>query len=135
MQSLSTRWRLERNDTVVDDEMGVAAELDRMSAEAARLAEKVRRLGRSSAVVTDVRRHQSLSVRQAAEICGVSDQGIRNWIMHANRMHRSIAEMKAGVWLVDTAKLLSYVERHRGGPASKQAAQRRLDQCLLKWSE
>ncbi|WGS18531.1 MULTISPECIES: helix-turn-helix domain-containing protein [unclassified Bradyrhizobium] len=100
---------------MTDDQKTLAAELDQLSADAARLADSVRRLGGAGAAVGDLRGRLFLTVVEAAKVCDVTDQTIYYWIAHAARMRRPIAEKRAGVWIIVTADLLAYIEKHRGG--------------------
>jgi hypothetical protein len=120
---------------MTDDQKALAAELDRLSADAARLADRVRRLGRAGDPIDDLREGLFLTVREAATVCAVTDQAIYNWIEDAGRMHRPIAEKRASVWVLDTARLLAYVEKHRGGPPAKATAETRLKEYWPFWSQ
>jgi hypothetical protein len=120
---------------MTDDQKALAAELDRLSADAARLADRVRRLGRAGDPIDDLREGLFLTVRQAATVCAVTDQAIYNWIEDANRMRRPIAEKRATVWVIDTARLLAYVEKHRGGLSAKSRAETRLKENWPIWSQ
>ncbi|MGY3496757.1 hypothetical protein [Bradyrhizobium sp. USDA 4502] len=120
---------------MTDDQKTLAAELDRLSAEAARLADRVRRLGRTADAMDDLREGLFLAVAQAATVCAVTDQAIYNWIDHAARMRRPIAEKRANVWIIDTARLLAYVDKHRGGASARVKAERRLREFWPMWSE
>jgi hypothetical protein len=120
---------------MTDDQKALAAELDRLSADAARIAERIRRLGRAGDGIDDLREGLFLTVRQAATVCAVTDQAIRNWIEDAARMRRPIAEKRATVWVIDTARLFAYVEKHRGGPSAKSRAETRLKENWPIWSQ
>jgi hypothetical protein len=120
---------------MTDDQWALAAKLDRLSADAARLAEEVRRLGRAGDRIDDLGEGARLSVRQAATICSVTDQAIYNWIEDAKRMRRPIAEKYADVWVIVTSQLLAFVEKHRGGPASRVEAESQLKECWPVWSQ
>src|SRR5258708_545080 len=100
---------------MTDDQKALAAELDRLSADAARLADRLRRLGGGGDAMDNLREGLFLTVAQAATICDVTDQAIYNWIDDAGRMGRPIAEKRARVWIIDTARLFAYVEKYRGG--------------------
>jgi hypothetical protein len=120
---------------MTDDQKALAAELDRLSADAARLADRVRRLGRAGDPIDDLREGLFLTVRQAATVCAVTDQAIYNWIDDAARMRRPIAEKRASVWVIDTARLFAYVEKHRGGPSARSTAETRLKEYWPIWSQ
>lgn len=120
---------------MTDDQKALAAELDQLAADAARLADRVRRLGKAGDAMDDLREGFFLTVAQAATVCHVSDQAIYNWIDHAARMGRPIAEKRANVWIVDTARLFAYVEKHRGGSPTRVKAEARLREFWPIWSE
>ena len=120
---------------MTDDQWALAAKLDRLSADAARLADQVRRLSRAGDGIDDLREGALLSVRQAATICSVTDQAIYNWIEDAKRMRRPIAEKYADVWVIVTSQLLAFVERHRGGSVSKARAESQLKENWPVWSQ
>lgn len=120
---------------MTDDQKALAADLDRLSADAARMAERVRRLGRAGDGIDDLREGFFLTVRQAAIVCAVTDQAIYNWIDDAARMRRPIAEKCASVWVIDTARLLAFVEKHRGGPSVKAKAENQLKEYWPIWSQ
>ncbi|TYO67078.1 hypothetical protein FXV83_07685 [Bradyrhizobium hipponense] len=120
---------------MTEEQKALAAELDRLSADAARLADCVRRLGRSGDPIDDLREGFFLTVGQAATICAVADQAIYNWIDLAAQMRRPIAEKRARVWIIDTARLLAFVEKHRGGLPARVKAENRLKEHWPKWSE
>jgi hypothetical protein len=120
---------------MTDDQKALAAELDRLSADAARLADRVRRLGRAGDPIDDLREGLFLTVREAATVCAVTDQAIYNWIEDAARMRNPIGEKRANVWVIDTARLLAYVEKHRGGLPAKATAETRLKEYWPIWSQ
>lgn len=120
---------------MTDDQKALAAELDRLSADAARLADCVRRLGKVGDPMDDLREGFFLTVAQAATVCAVTDQAIYYWIDHAARMGRPIAEKRANVWIIDTARLFAYVAKHRGGPSARVKAEGRLREFWPIWSE
>lgn len=126
---------------MTEEQKALAAELDclsadaaRLSVDAARLADCVRRLGRSGDPIDDLREGLFLTVEQAATVCTVADQAIYNWIDVAARMRRPIAEKRARVWIIDTARLLAYVEKHRGGLPARVKAENRLKEFWPIWS-
>ena len=80
-------------------------------------------------------RQHHARVAQAATVCDVSDQAIYYWLEHAARMRRPIAEKRANVWIIDTARLFAYVERHRGGLSARVKAESRLREFWPSWSE
>jgi hypothetical protein len=120
---------------MTEEQKALAAELDRLASDAARLAERVRRLGRAGDAIDDLREGLFLTVGQAAIVCGVTDQAIYNWIDDAVGMRRPIAEKRARVWIIDTALLFAYVEKYRGGLPARVKAENRLKEQWPKWSE
>ncbi|MCK1605454.1 hypothetical protein IVB02_29665 [Bradyrhizobium sp. 166] len=120
---------------MTDDQKALAADLDRLSDDVARLADRVRRLGRPGDAMDDLREGFFLTVTQAAAVCGVSDQAVYYWLEHAARLGRPIAEKRATVWIIDTGRLLAYVEKHRGGSSARVKAEGRLREYWPLWSE
>jgi len=114
----------------MSDHLTLAVELDRLAADAARIAAKLRRLDEVAYVS-----ESCLTVSQAATICGVTDQAIYNWIEDSARMRRPIAEKRANVWIIDTLRLFAYLEKHRGGPSAKALAEARLKEYWPIWSQ
>ncbi|RXG86148.1 DNA-binding protein [Bradyrhizobium zhanjiangense] len=119
---------------MTDDQKALAAELDRLSGDATRLAECVRRLGSASGAMDNLRDRLFLTVAEAAAVCDVTDQAIYNWIEHAARVRRPMAEKRANVWIIVTAQLLAYIEKHRGGLPARVEAENRLRKFWPKWS-
>jgi hypothetical protein len=126
---------------MTDDQNSLAAELDRLadehaklSANAARLATRVRQLGRIGDALDDLRNGGILTARQAAIICSVSDQTIRDWVEHAALIGRPIAE-KRTTWIICTSRLLAYVEEHCGGKPARVRAENRFKEYWPKWSQ
>jgi hypothetical protein len=120
---------------MTDEQKALAAELDQMSAAAARLADRVRRLGRAGDVMEDLPERLFLTVAEAAAVCDVSDQAVYTWIDHATQIRRPIAEKRANVWIIHTARLLAYIEKHRGGAPARVKGENRLRAFWPKWSE
>ncbi|MHC2635125.1 hypothetical protein ACVIU7_009437 [Bradyrhizobium liaoningense] len=83
----------------------------------------------------DLRERLFLTVAEAATVCDVSDQAVYTWIDHATRIRRPIAEKRANVWIIHTARLLAYVEKHRGGSSARVKAESRLREYWPIWSE
>ncbi|QIG96785.1 hypothetical protein [Bradyrhizobium sp. 6(2017)] len=120
---------------MTDEQKALAAELDQLSAEAARLADRVRRFGKAGDAMDDLREGFFLTVAQAATVCDVTDQAIYNWIDHAARLRRRFAEKRANVWIIDTARLFAYVQKYRGGLSARLKAESRLREFWSVWSE
>ncbi|UPT97746.1 hypothetical protein J4G48_0006530 [Bradyrhizobium barranii subsp. apii] len=120
---------------MTDEQKALAAELDQLSAEAVRLADRVPRLGKAGDAMDDLREGFFLTVAQAATVCDVTDQAIYNWIDHAARMRRPFAEKRANVWIIDTARLFAYVQKYRGGLSARLKAESRLREFWSVWSE
>jgi hypothetical protein len=124
-----------------DDQVTLAAELDRLAAQHARLAAdatnlaiRVRQLGRIGDALDDLRSGGLLTCQQAAAICEVTDQAIRDWIEHSISIGRPIAE-KRTTWIISTARLLAYVEEHCGGKPERVKAENLLKEYWPKWSQ
>jgi Helix-turn-helix domain len=111
---------------MTDETKTLATELDRLLADAAQIADRLRRLGRAGDAMDVLRVPMLLTAAQAADVCGVSDQAIYDWIKDAARMRRPFAEKRAGVWIIHTASFLAHVEKHRGGLPARVEAQNRL---------
>jgi hypothetical protein len=120
---------------MTDEQKALAADLARLSADAAGLADRVRRLGRAGDAMDDRRERLFLTVAEAATVCDVTDQAIYNWIDHAARMRRPIAEKRANVWIIVTAQLFAYIEKHRGGSPARVKAENLLKKYWPIWSE
>lgn len=120
---------------MIDEQIALAAELDRLSTDAARLADRFRRLSKAGDAMDNLREGLFLTVAQAATVCEVSDQAIYIWIDLAARKSRPFAEKRANVWIIDTARLLAYIEKHRGGLPARVKAENRLKEFWPKWSE
>jgi hypothetical protein len=126
---------------MTDDQRSLAAELDqiaadhtRLAARATRLAERVRRLGRVGDALHDLRNGEFLTTSQAATICEVTDQAIRDWIEHAASIGEPIAE-KRTTWIIIKSRLLAYVEEHCGGKPERVKAENLLKEYWPKWSQ
>lgn len=119
---------------MTDEQIALAAELDRLSTDAARLADRFRRLSKAGDAMDNLREGLFLTATQAAAVCGVSDQAIYIWIDLAARKRRPFAEKRANVWIIDTARLLAYIEKHRGGLPARVKAENRLKEFWPIWS-
>jgi hypothetical protein len=75
-----------------------------------------------------------LTVQRAATICGVTSQAMLDWIADAARMRCPFAR-KGHTWMIDTEKLLAYVEKHRGGKPARVKAEEQLAYWLPRWSQ
>jgi hypothetical protein len=120
---------------MTDEQIALAAELDRLSTDAARLADRFRRLSKAGDAMDNLRERLCLTVAQAASVCEVSDQAIYIWIDLATRIGRPFAEKHANVWIIDTARLLAYIGKYRGGLPARVKAENRLKEFWPKWSE
>ena len=118
---------------MTNDQNALAAELDRIAADTARLAGFARQLGRPGEGMGGF--CLFLTVVEAVEVCGVTDQTIYNWIDDAKRMGIPFAEKRANVWLIVTADLLAFIQKQRGGLPARVKAENRLRECSAKWSE
>jgi hypothetical protein len=125
---------------MTDDQKSLADEFDRLAAEhtrlatdAANLAIRVRRLGRLGDALDDLRNGGFLTTQQAATICEVSDQAIRDWIEHAASIGEPIAE-KRTTWIIGTRRLFAYIEAHCGGFPARVKAENRWRENWARWS-
>jgi hypothetical protein len=75
----------------------------------------------SGDMIDEIVRGGVLTVPQAAIICETTDQTIYRWIEDAASKGRPLGKKRA-TWLLGTARLLDYVEKHQGGfPARVKA--------------
>jgi hypothetical protein len=119
---------------MTDDQTALVAELDRLAADAARLSKLVRHFGRVGDALDDLRNGGLLTTSQAAIICEVTDQAIRDWIEEAASRGEPIAE-KRTTWIVSTPRLLAYVEERCGGFPARVKAENRFREHWPKWSQ
>ncbi|WP_316207233.1 hypothetical protein [Bradyrhizobium sp. SZCCHNR3118] len=77
---------------------------------------------------------EALTTQQAAMICDVSDQTIRDWIEHANSLGKPIA-IKRTTWIVGRPHLFAYIEEHGGGLHERVKAERRFESYWPRWSQ
>jgi hypothetical protein len=75
-----------------------------------------------------------LTFQQAATICDLTSQRILDWIEHAALLGQPIAE-KRSTWLIGTDRLLTYIEKYRGGLPARVKAENRLKEYWLRWSQ
>src|SRR4051794_31533617 len=114
------------------EQIALAAALDRLSTDAARLADRFRRLSKAGDAMDNL--GGRLCVAQAATVCEVSDQAIYIWIDLATRMGSPFAEKHANVWIIKTAQLLAYIGKYRGGLPARVKAENRLKEFWPIWS-
>jgi hypothetical protein len=76
-----------------------------------------------------------LTTAQAATICEVTDQTIYRWIDDAGRRGEPLGLKQATTWLIGTARLLDYIEKHQGGRPPRAKAQNRLNEYWPIWSK
>jgi hypothetical protein len=88
----------------------------------------------SGDVVDEIANGGLLTVAQAARICDVTDQTIYRWIDDATRRGEPLG-LKRATWLIGTARLLDYIEKHQGGPYERVKAENRLKEYWPKWSK
>ncbi|MBR1332813.1 hypothetical protein [Bradyrhizobium ottawaense] len=79
----------------------------------------------SGDVIDEIANGGLLTVREAADICEVSDQTIYRWNEHAAARGQSLG-WKGTTWLIGTGRLLDYVERYQGGRPERVRAENRL---------
>jgi hypothetical protein len=118
------------------DDIALAAELDRLAAEHARLAAvatdlaiRVRQRESEGGVVARILRGDLLNLEQAADIAGCSDEKIRKQCELTAGTKRPLGIKFAGRWMVGKSELLDDLEqgkidRHRG-PHVRQRAEER----------
>jgi len=87
----------------------------------------------SGDLLTALRGGGFLTTSQAAQICGVSDQAIRDWIDDAASKGRPIAE-RAATLIVIRDLLFDYVE-HCSDRHERVKAERRFDELWPRWSQ
>jgi hypothetical protein len=75
-----------------------------------------------------------LTVQQAAIICAVTDQTIYRWIEDAASKGRPLGKKRA-TWMIGTARLLDYIEKHQGGRYARVKAENRLWEFWPIWSK
>jgi hypothetical protein len=75
-----------------------------------------------------------LTVQQAAIICGLTSQRILDWIEHAALLGQPFAEKKS-TWLIGTDRLLTYIEKYRGGRPARVKAENLLQGYWPSWSQ
>jgi hypothetical protein len=88
----------------------------------------------NSDLLTALRDGGFLTTSQAALICDVSDQTIRDWIEHAASIGQPIAE-RLVTWIVIREFLLDYVEEHCGGRHERVKVERRFDELWPRWPQ
>ncbi|MCA6097636.1 hypothetical protein [Bradyrhizobium australafricanum] len=85
-------------------------------------------------VIDEIANGGVLLVRQAAYICDVSDETIYRWNKDATDKGQPLG-CKGATWLIGTARLLNYLERHQGGRPERVKAENRLKQHWPIWSQ
>jgi hypothetical protein len=111
------------------DNTTLAAELDRFAADARRLGERARQLDSRGDVIDSILAGELLTLEQAADIAGCSDEKIRRACEQAAAAKDPIGVKVAGRWLVGKTRLLDLIERgkldgRRGREARLRAEER-----------
>lgn len=114
---------------IPDDQQTLAAELDRVAAETRRLADRARQQREGEDVIDLVLRGELLTLEQAADVAGCSDEKIRRACELAAATNNPLGVKPAGRWLVGKTRLLDDIERgkldgRRGKDARRRAEER-----------
>jgi hypothetical protein len=108
--------------------------VERISAALEQALADVKRLERVGDLIDDIAAGGLLTVAQAATICEVTDQTIFRWLADAARRGRPLG-LKRATWLLGTARLLDYLEKHQGGRYERVKAENLLKKHWPIWSE
>ncbi|MGY4291485.1 hypothetical protein ACVWXO_010751 [Bradyrhizobium sp. LM2.7] len=87
----------------------------------------------SGDVIDEIANGGLLTAPQAAT-CEVTDQTIYRWNEDATSKGQSLGK-KSATWLIGTARLLDYIEKHQGGLPARVKAENRLREYWPRWSE
>jgi hypothetical protein len=114
---------------MTNDPRSLAADLDRLTADAGRLAGRVRQLDSEGDVVDQILDGELLSLDQAADVAECSDEKIRKACVAAAATKRPLGIVFAGRWFVGKVRLLDDLEqgkidRRRGWDARLRAEER-----------
>lgn len=108
-----------------DDQQSLAAELDRVAAEARRLVDRARQLESEGDVIDLILRGELLTLDQAADVAECSDEKIRRACELAAATNNPLGVKLAGRWLVGKARLFDDIEHGKlDGRRGKDARQR-----------
>jgi hypothetical protein len=114
---------------MTDDPKSLAAELDRLTADAGRLADRVRQLENEGSVVARILGGELLNLEQAADVAECSDEKIRKQCELTAGTKRPLGIKFAGRWMVGKLELLDDLEEgkidRRRGPHVRQRAEER----------
>ncbi|NOJ40318.1 hypothetical protein [Bradyrhizobium australiense] len=114
---------------MTDDPKSLAAELDRLTANAARLAACLRQLEPESSVVARILRGELLTLEQAADVAECSDEKIRKQCELTAGTNHPLGIKFANRWMVGKLELLDDLEQgkidRRRGPHVRQHAEER----------
>jgi hypothetical protein len=88
----------------------------------------------SGDVIDEIANGGLLTVAQAATICETTDQTIYRWLADAARRGEPLG-LKRATWMIGTARLLDYIERHQGGRYERVKAENLLREYWPIWSE
>jgi hypothetical protein len=116
-------------DQMTNDPTSLAADLDRLTADAGRLADRVRQLENEGSVVARILRGELLNLEQAADIAECSDEKIRKQCELTAGTNRPLGIKFANRWMVGRLELLDDLEQgridRRRGPHVRQRAEER----------
>jgi hypothetical protein len=116
-------------DQMTNDQRSLAAELDRLTADAGRLADRVRQLENEGSVVARILRGELFNLEQAADVAECSDEKIRKSCELTAGTKRPLGIKFANRWMVGKLELLDDLEQgkidRRRGPHVRQRAEDR----------
>jgi hypothetical protein len=116
-------------DQMTNDQRSLAAELDRLTADAGRLADRVRQLENEGSVVARILRGELLNLEQAADVAECSDEKIRKQCELTTGTNRPLGIKFANRWMIGRLELLDDLEQgkidRRRGPHVRQRAEER----------
>jgi hypothetical protein len=114
---------------MTDDPKSLAAELDRLTAHAGRLAVRVRQLENEGSVVARILRGELLNLEQAADVAECSDEKLRRQCELTAGTKRPLGIKFANRWMVGKLELLDDLEQgkidKRRGPEARRRAEER----------
>jgi hypothetical protein len=113
----------------MNDPKSLAAELDRLTAHAGRLADRVRQLESEDSVIARILRGELLNLEQAADVAECSDEKLRKQCELTAGTNRPLGIKFANRWMVGKLELLDDLEQgkidRRRGPHVRQRAEKR----------
>ena len=116
-------------NALADELDQLAAKHAKLSADAGRLADRVRGLDQSGSVIARILRGELLNLDQAADVAECSDEKLRKHCELSAETSRPLGIKFAGRWFVGKLELLDDLERgkidRRRGPDVRQRAEER----------